>query len=163
MRGLGRAVVGRLRARLLDTATVEDLFDRFRRRLLEEHSIWGPRERVHLAPTAQVNDALFNVSSGEIVVGEHVIFGHGVAVITGTHDPNRLGEERARHWPLEGRDVHIAEGVWIGSGAIVLGPCRIGRHAVVGAGSVVRSDVDPFTLVAGVPAKAIRAVGDAPT
>ncbi|MEY2443252.1 MAG: hypothetical protein QOJ46_2678, partial [bacterium] len=50
------------------------------------------------------------------------------------------------------------EGAWIGSGAIVLGPCRIGAHAVVAAGAVVTEDVAPETLVAGVPARTVRSL-----
>lgn len=50
----------------------------------------------------------------------------------------------------------IEEGVWLASHCLVLGPCRIGAHAVVAGGSLVREDVEPYTVVAGRPAKPIR-------
>ena len=52
--------------------------------------------------------------------------------------------------------VLIEDDVWIATRAVVLKGVRIGRGAVVAAGAVVTKDVPPYTLVAGVPARAIR-------
>lgn len=52
--------------------------------------------------------------------------------------------------------VIVERDVWIGLGAILIGPVRIGRGAVVGAGAVVTRDVPPYTIVAGVPARVHR-------
>lgn len=51
--------------------------------------------------------------------------------------------------------LHIGSDVWIGFGAIVLSGISIGRGAVVAAGSVVTDDVEPYAIVAGVPARQI--------
>ncbi|MEK7477472.1 MAG: CatB-related O-acetyltransferase [Candidatus Coatesbacteria bacterium] len=50
----------------------------------------------------------------------------------------------------------IEEDVWIGARAILMAGVRIGRGAIVGAGSIVTRDVEPYSIVAGVPAKEIR-------
>ena len=118
--------------------------------------VHGEESRLHVAPTAIVNNALFNLSSGHITVGEHAFFGHNVSVLTGTHDVKKFGAERQTASPKEGRDVVIGEGVWVASNATVLGPCTIGDHAVVGACSLVQDDVAPYAVVAGIPAKEIR-------
>jgi acetyltransferase-like isoleucine patch superfamily enzyme len=52
--------------------------------------------------------------------------------------------------------VVIGDHVWIGSGATILKGVTIGDGAVVAAGSLVAKDVAPRTLVAGVPARAVR-------
>jgi acetyltransferase-like isoleucine patch superfamily enzyme len=52
--------------------------------------------------------------------------------------------------------IVVGDDVWIGHGAIILTPVRIGRGAVVAAGSVVTRDVSPYAIVGGVPAKVIR-------
>jgi acetyltransferase-like isoleucine patch superfamily enzyme len=52
--------------------------------------------------------------------------------------------------------VVIEDDVWIGAKSTILKGVRIGRGAVVAAASVVTRDVDPFTLVAGNPAREIR-------
>lgn len=118
--------------------------------------IHGDRSRLHLAPTATVNNALFNLSSGSISVGEDSFFGHNVCVLTGSHDTSKFGAERKTAIPKEGRDVVIGKGVWLSSNVTVLGPCKIGDHAVVGACSLVQKDVEPYAVVAGVPAKEIK-------
>ncbi len=52
------------------------------------------------------------------------------------------------------RHPTLGDGVVVGAGAILLGPIRVGAGATVGAGSVVVSDVEPGTVVVGVPARA---------
>ena len=126
--------------------------------------IYGDPARLHIAPTAVVNNALFNLSSGEITVGEYAFFGHNVSVLTGTHDWTKFGAERQVAVPTSGRDVAIEEGAWVSSHAIIVAPCRIGAHAVVGVGSLVLKDVAPYTIVAGNPARVLRTIprpGDA--
>lgn len=125
------------------------------RELLNQPRRFGPAERLHLDPTAIVNDCLFNLISGDITVGPWSTFGHGVSLLTGTHEIDKLGLERQESVPDHGRDIVIGAGAWLAGNVTVLGPCVIGEHAVVGAGSLVRSDVAPFTIVAGVPARII--------
>lgn len=120
--------------------------------------VYGDPAKLHVASTAVVNDALFNLSSGEITVGEWAFFGHGVSVLTGTHDWRTFGAVRQTAVPKSGRDVVVEEGVWVSSGATVVGPCRIGANAVVAVGAVVLGDVAPYTIVGGVPARVIRTI-----
>ncbi|MDR7030164.1 DapH/DapD/GlmU-related protein [Rhizobium rosettiformans] len=58
-------------------------------------------------------------------------------------------------WRRDNR-VTIGHDVWIGHGATVLPGITVGDGAVIGAGAVVSRDVDPYTIVGGVPAKLIR-------
>jgi acetyltransferase-like isoleucine patch superfamily enzyme len=120
--------------------------------------VYGDPARLHIAATAVLNNTLFNLSSGEITVGEHAFFGHNVSVLTGTHDWTKFGAERQVAVPKSGRDVVIEEGVWVSSNAIVVAPCRIGAHAVVGVGALVLGDVEPYTVVAGNPARVLRTI-----
>jgi acetyltransferase-like isoleucine patch superfamily enzyme len=118
----------------------------------------GDRSRLHLPNTAVVNNALFNLSGGTITLGEYTFFGHDVAVLTGTHDIEKFGRDRQLGFPRSGRNVVIGEGVWLASHVLVLGPVTIGDHAVVAAGSLVREDVEPYTVVAGRPAKVVKTI-----
>ena len=52
--------------------------------------------------------------------------------------------------------VTIGHDVWIGHGATILPGVNVGDGAVIGAGAVVSKDVDPYTIVGGVPARPIR-------
>ena len=120
--------------------------------------VHGDRSRLHIAPTATVNNALFNLSAGDVTVHDHAFFGHSVSVLTGTHDVNKFGAERKKAHPRAGRDVVIGEGVWVATNATIIGPCTIGEHAVVGACALVQGDVEPYSVVAGVPAKEVRRI-----
>lgn len=125
---------------------------------LYRYLVHGDASRLHIQPTAVVNNALFNVSSGEITVGAYAFFGHNVSVLTGTHDVNKFGQERQQTIPRSGRDVVVEDGAWLASDVLVLGPCVIGRHSVVAAGSLVSRDVEPYTIVAGRPARPLRKI-----
>lgn len=52
--------------------------------------------------------------------------------------------------------IIIEDEVWIGANVTILPGVRVGKCAVIGAGSVVVKDVEPYTVVAGVPAGVIR-------
>lgn len=126
--------------------------------LEEEMTVFGDPGRLHVDPTAKVNDALFNLSSGDIHVGKFAFFGHRVSILTGSHDFTKFGEERQNAIAPDGHDVVIGDGVWVASHAVIVGPCTIGDHAVIGVASLVLDDVEPYTVVAGHPAKPVKVI-----
>ncbi len=52
--------------------------------------------------------------------------------------------------------TYIGHDTWIGHGAIIMPGVRIGNGAVIGSGAIVTKDVDPYTVVVGIPAKPIK-------
>jgi acetyltransferase-like isoleucine patch superfamily enzyme len=154
-------LLDRLIARLLRgpvEALVAERMEELKLDALYSYRWHGDRSRLHIPDTAVVNNALFNMSGGTITLGEYAFFGHDVAVLTGTHDIAKFGRDRQLGFPRSGRDVVIGDGVWLASHVLVLGPVKIGDHAVVAAGSLVREDVEPYTVVAGRPAKVIKTI-----
>lgn len=129
------------------------------RPLAKTPTVFGDPSKLRIAPSARVVNALFNTQSGTIEVGSYVFFGHGVLLLTGSHDLTKRGAERQNAIVPEGRDIVIEEGAWLNSNVVILGPCHIGRNAVVLAGSVVRSDVPADTIFGGVPARRIGVAG----
>lgn len=93
---------------------------------------------------------------GQIIIEKDVFSGHDIMILTGGHDYETFGEERKRR----GRpgDIHIKEGAWLASRCIILGGVTIGKHAVIGAGSVVTRDVPDYQLWAGNPAHFIKEI-----
>jgi acetyltransferase-like isoleucine patch superfamily enzyme len=119
--------------------------------------IEGPNDRVTLGVGVIVNDAVLNVVSGRITIGEYSFCGLGVSLLTGTHQISERGEARQKVVPDSGRDITIGKGVWIASNATILGPCVVGDNAVIAAGAIVTSDVvEDGAIVAGVPARDLR-------
>ena len=153
-RQLKRLLVGLLR-RLVTTEFLAPMVNEIR---LNTPLIWRDATRVDIHPTAEIHNALLNTSSGRIDIEEFVSFGHNVSLLTGTHDVDKFNEARLHEVPLEGHNIVIRRGAWIASNATIIGPCEVGEHAVVAAGSVVTKDVAPFQLVAVVPSKLIRSI-----
>src|SRR4029450_9438129 len=91
-----------------------------------KYLVHGNRARLHIHPSAVVNNALFNVGSGDITVGEDAFVAHNVSVLTGTHDIPKFGRERMFAIPRTGRDIVIEEGGWVAGNSLVLGACRVG-------------------------------------
>ena len=134
------------------------LGDYLNSRLLNRHLVAGDKAKLQISSTAVVNNAIFNLHSGTITIEDYVFFGHNVSLLTGTHDYRKFGVERGLSIPRFGRDIVVREGAWIATNVVVLGPCVIGKHAVVAAGSVVTRDVPDYGVVAGSPAKIVRSL-----
>jgi acetyltransferase-like isoleucine patch superfamily enzyme len=125
--------------------------------------IIGDRSRLHMHETVPANEVIINLTSGSVTVGPESFFGQFAALLAGTHDHHQFGRDRRLAIPTEGMDIVIGEGVWVASRATVLGPCRIGDHAVVAAGALVREDVPAYAIVAGVPARIVGSLRPAET
>ena len=65
-------------------------------------------------------------------------------------------DEEIFAWRKNAQKVMIGHDVWIGHGAIILPKVTIGHGAIVAAGAVVTKDVEPYAIVAGVPAQKIK-------
>ena len=126
--------------------------------ILNKPMIVGPPDRLHISDFAVENNFLANTNSGNIYINDYVFFGKNCCLITGTHDFSKVDIERISSSPKEGRDIRINQGAWLATNVTVIGPCIIGEHSVVAAGSVVTKDVEPFTVVAGVPAKVVKKI-----
>lgn len=86
---------------------------------------------------------------GGIQIGNNVTIASYVRLVTGTHN-TKSPKFEASFLPIK-----IDDYAWICTGAIICANVHIGEGAVVAAGAVVTSDVPPYTIVGGVPAKKI--------
>ncbi len=104
-------------------------------------------------------NALFLSTDAHIYIGNKVIFGPRVSIITGNHQIDQIGVFIADEVPKTKKcdaDVVIEDDVWIGANAIILKGVTIGRGSVIGAGSVVTKSVAPYTVNAGNPCRFIK-------
>lgn len=84
-----------------------------------------------------------------LTIGKNVTFATEVMIWTLHHDYNDI------NFTTVGAPVIIGDFVWLGSRSIILPGVNIGEGAVIAAGSVVTKDVEPYTVVGGIPAKVI--------
>lgn len=91
--------------------------------------------------------------TGELVIGDYVLIAPQCVFLGLDHV---FDEETLEHKGSESKPIIIKDHAWIGYGAKVLAGITIGEYSIVGAGAVVTKDVDPYSIVGGVPAKLIR-------
>ena len=125
---------------------------------------------VEVGPLVRIGDYTY-VNAGSIVasgrIGKFCSIGYYCQIGLPEHPTSHLSTSpciygrrnilgRRCSWNDYQRPPVIGNDVWIASQAIVLQGVEIGDRAVVGAGSVVTRNVDPFTIVCGVPARPVR-------
>jgi acetyltransferase-like isoleucine patch superfamily enzyme len=150
---LAKKINNRINA--LRTRYYRGLFKSFgaKSRILGAIKTYSP-QNISIGSDSTINHgALLNARSA-IVIGNNVHISPYVIINTGGLDYTKTEEDR-KH--VE-QDVHIHDGVWIGSGAIINPGVTIGKNSVVGSGAVVTKNVDEHQVVAGVPAKVIKTI-----
>ena len=104
---------------------------------------------IELGRDCHINRGALLDGRGGIAMGNCVSISHRVALVSAGHDIH------SRSFDYIKEKITIGDYVWIGVYATVLKGVAIGEGAVVAAGAVVTKDVEPYTIVAGVPAKKI--------
>jgi galactoside O-acetyltransferase len=92
-------------------------------------------------------------SPGRIVVGDGVMIGPNVVVRAADHGVRR--DFPMRYQAHIGGEIVIEDDVWIGSNAVVTANVTLARGTIVAAGAVVTCSTEPYSIVAGVPARKI--------
>lgn len=106
-------------------------------------------DRVVIGRNVFVNTNCLMMARGGITIEDNVQIAANVQLISNNHD------EYDRQI-LTCRPVLICEGAWIGAGATILPGVRVGKHAIVGAMSVVTKDVPDYAVVVGSPARVVK-------
>jgi len=94
-------------------------------------------------------------AAAPIVIGQNVIMGQHVSFHAQNHNFDRT-DVPIRLQGVTGIGITIEDDCWIGSNVVFLDGSRLGQGCIVAAGAVVRGEIPPFSVVAGVPAKVLR-------
>lgn len=118
------------------------------------HANWGGHH-VHFGSGIYANFNLTIVDDGHVFIGDKVMIGPNVSIITAAHPVEPELRAKALQY---NRDVHIGENVWIGSGVQILPGVTIGKNSVIGAGSVVTKSIPENVVAVGNPCRVIRKI-----
>lgn len=94
--------------------------------------------------------------NGTCTIGEKVMMGTDVVVITRNHAFDRTDIPMMDQGFEEERPVVIGNDVWIGDRVMILPGVHVGEGAILAAGAVVTKDVPAYAIVGGVPARVIK-------
>lgn len=133
-----------------------------------------PFNKFELGARSVIEDfSTINNGVGDVFIGSHTIIGLSNTII----GPVEIGNNvmMAQHVVISGLNhgyadidippsdqpvvtskITVCDDVWIGANSVITAGVRIGKHAVVGGGSVVTKDVPDYAIVAGNPAKVIK-------
>lgn len=117
----------------------------------------APPSRLDLGNNTYIGRGCVLSACGILRIGSEVTFGDNVYVSAGQHGYATPGVSVLRQ-PMTRGELEIGDGAWIGFGAFISTTSRltIGAGAIVAANSVVTRDVEPLTMVGGVPARPLR-------
>ena len=111
-------------------------------------------QHIHVGDNFHADYNCTMLDLAEIRIGNNCLIGPDVGIYTAGH---RL-EPEGRTLDVYGMPITIGNDVWIGGNSTILPGVTIGDGAVVAAGAVVTKDVEPNTIVGGVPAKVIKKI-----
>jgi maltose O-acetyltransferase len=103
-------------------------------------------ENVSIAPHCCIG------AMNQIVIKDDVTVSYGAIIETSSYNVRKQIENPSQvaNWhEYVSKPITIEEGVWIATGAIVLGGVTVGEHSIVGAGAIVTKDVPPNSIVSG--------------
>lgn len=129
--------------------------------VLLEPNVWitAPGDaRVRIGAGTFLNMGVMIAAQELVEIGEHCMLANGCFVSDSSHrydDPNR---PITRQGFQSKGPTRIGDNCWLGAHAVVTSGVTIGERCVIGANSVVTKDVEPYSIVAGAPAKPIRRV-----
>jgi len=124
--------------------------------------IWGPLTIRPLGSTGNIKigegtfintEVSFGVPNEKVVIGKNVHIGPRVMFETTNHSLSYDPKNGRSRWT---KPITVEDEVWVGAGAIITQGVTVGRGSVIAAGAVVTKDVEPKTIVGGVPARIIR-------
>lgn len=113
----------------------------------------GKATHVSIGSHCHINENAF-IQGAKI--GNKVMIAPNVTILNTTHNHEDYRVPIIEQGILEEQNPVIGDDVWIGRNAVIMPGVNIGQGSIVGAGAIVTKNVEPFTIVGGVPAKVIK-------
>lgn len=126
--------------------------------LKEMHVLMGEGTYANFGFVVTVNP---EAADYRIIIGDRVSIAPNVTLISESlpnNSPHLANLDYVKKNLVKDEKIIVEDDAWIGASVTILPGVRVGKGAIIGAGSVVTKDVPAYTVVAGVPAKPIRSL-----
>ncbi len=116
---------------------------------------WSPHKSIELGDNVGIGH--YCIFLCDMKIGNKVLIASNASFLNSDdHNYNLIGKAIWDSGRGDKYKIIVEDDVWIGHGAIVLSPAIIGRGSIIAAGSVVKKNVEPYSIYVGVPAKFIK-------
>ena len=112
-----------------------------------------------IGPYSQLNPG--TAVYGDVVIGAYVMIAPNCMIVGGNHNFSGM-EQPMIFQGSNSKGIVIEDDVWLGANVTVLDGITIGKGSIIAAGSVVTKNVEPYSIMAGVPARKINSRADQP-
>ena len=123
-------------------------------------------DKVRIAPGAvvRINDnqigvnsyiGLYSYVNGDVEIGENVLIGPHSSIVASNHVFSPVDDCFSDRSDLSKGKVVIEDGVWLAAGVVITPGVNVGKCCLICANSVVTSNINPYSIAAGTPAKVI--------
>jgi len=112
---------------------------------------------IEIGDNCYIGKNVFLDLANKIIIEDEVVISAKATILTHEDVGNRGMQ---KYYKRVCAPVRIGKGSWIGANGTILAGVRIGEYCVVAAGSVVKDDIESFKMVAGIPAKVKKIVGE---
>lgn len=113
-----------------------------------------PEARITVGAGTYFSNNVQVIAETQVRIGAKCLIGDAVLIMDS--DGHNLTAERRHQGPCLTAEIIIEDNVFIGSRVVILKGVTIGKHSVIGAGSVVVRSIPPGVIAAGNPAKVLR-------
>jgi acetyltransferase-like isoleucine patch superfamily enzyme len=114
---------------------------------------FGDGNNIVIGDNCMINE---NVYIQQAIIGNYVMIAPNVAIYSNSHIYSRLDIPMILQEKTEEQPCIIEDDVWIGRNAVIMPAIRIGSGSIIGAGAVVTKNVEPYSIMGGVPARLIK-------
>lgn len=113
----------------------------------------GNGSNVTIGKDCQINENVFIQGA---IIGDCVMIAPNVAILTASHNYADITRSMVYQGEEKGATPVIENDVWIGRNVVIMPGVRLGKGSIIGSGAVVTKDVEPYSIMGGVPARLIR-------
>ncbi len=134
---------------------VKKLFKKCGRNVNIENRCWfGTGEQIEIGDFSGIGSKC--QIYGPVKMGKYIMMGPEVIIFTQNHKFSNISVPMVKQGYQKTMPVIFEDDVWIDARRVILPGVKIGTGSIIGVGSVVTKDIEPFSIVAGVPAKLVK-------
>jgi len=139
--------------RILYVSKVLKIFEYHNENYFENNIYIGNGKNVKIGKYCQINENVFIQGA---TIGSYVMIAPNVSILNSTHNFDRIDIPMIEQGAVKQDNPIVEDDVWLGRNVTILPGIKIGKGSIVAAGAVVVKNVEPYSIVGGVPAKLIK-------